>query len=295
MSFGVRTPFRSRPRAPLPRQRDWREGTELARESERSPCDFPWTTDEDAACRPLLSETTTSTHSSSISLRRPRMTCATHGVPGEPGVSRHRKPAGRDPQRCSGRHFFLRRALGPSSGRPCRNPHSRPRPSRGRVEMPLRVGRGPSWRPPRSLPPSIREDRRLSRSGTPSLGEHPSRVFLRARGFAASARPLVVPFLLRDASRESEIPGHTATGFPPGRCFVRSNDAHRLLQYDRRADTPRTPRLPLSGMPSGILVPAHLREDMREACGPAAPRDCSRLAIRTRRERERAARAMRDR
>jgi hypothetical protein len=31
------------------------------------------------------------------------------------------KPAGRDPQRCSGRHFFLLRALGPSSGRPCRN------------------------------------------------------------------------------------------------------------------------------------------------------------------------------
>lgn len=92
MSFGVRTPIRSRPRAPLPRQRDWRVGTELARASERSPCDFPWTTDEDAACRPLLSETTTSTHSSSISLRRPRMTCATHGVPGEPGVSRHRNP-----------------------------------------------------------------------------------------------------------------------------------------------------------------------------------------------------------
>jgi len=205
------------------------------------------------------------------------------------------KPAGRDPQRCSGRHFFLRRALGPSSGRPCRSLHSRSRPSRGRVELPLRVGRGPSWRPPRSLPPSIREDRRLSRSGTPSLGEHPSRVFLRARGFAASARPLVVPFLPRDASRESETPGHTATRFPPGRCFVRSNDAHRFLQFDRRADTPRTPRLPLSGMPSGILVPAHLREDMREACGPAAPRDCSRVTIRTGPERERAARAMRDR
>jgi hypothetical protein len=295
MSFGVRTPFRSRPRAPLPRQRDRRVGTELARASERSPCDFPWTTDEDAACRRLLSETTTSTHSSSISLRRPRMTCATHGVPGEPGVFTTPKPAGRDPQRCSGRHFFLLRALGPSSGRPCRNLHSRPRPSRGRAEMPLRVGGGPSWRPPRSLPPSIREDRRLSRSGTPSLGEHPSRVFLRARGFAASARPLVVPFLPRDGARESETPGHTATGFPPGRCFAGSNDAHRFLQYDRRADTPRTPRLPLSGMPSGILVPAHLREDMREACGPAAPRDCSRITIRTGPERARAARAMRDR
>lgn len=77
---------------PLPRQRRWRVGTELARAPERSPCDFPWTTNEDAACRPLLSETTTSTHPSSISLRRPRMTCATHAVPGEPGVSRHRNP-----------------------------------------------------------------------------------------------------------------------------------------------------------------------------------------------------------
>lgn len=296
MSFGNRTPVRSRPYGPPCRVNGAGEsGTELARASERSPCDFPWTANEDAACRPLLSETTTSTHSSSISLRRPRMTCATHAVPGEPGVSRHRNPPEGIRESCPRRHSLLLGALGPSSGRPCRNLHSRSRPSRGRDGMPLRVGRGPSWRPPRSLPPSIREDRRLSRSGTPSAGEHPSRVFLRARGFAASARPLVVPFLPRDASRESETPGHTVTGFPPGRCFVRSNDAHRFLQFDRRADTPRTPRLPLSGMPSGILVPAHLREDMREACGPAAPRDCSRATIRTRPERARAARAMRDR
>jgi len=124
------------------------------------------------------------------------------------------------------------RALGPSSGRPCRATHSRSRPSRGRAGMPLRVGRGPSWAPPRSLPPSIREDRRLSRSGTPSIGEHPSRVFLRACGFAATARPLVVSFPLRDESRRSQTPGHTARRFPSTRCFVRSDDAHRLLQCD---------------------------------------------------------------
>lgn len=114
----VRHPLRDAVRAPhtrspdpvfpLPRQRRWGFGTELARASERSPCDFPWTTDEDAACRPLLSETTTSTRSWSISLRRPRTACATHAVPGEPGVSRHRNPPEGIRGAVRGRHFFLR-------------------------------------------------------------------------------------------------------------------------------------------------------------------------------------------
>lgn len=280
---------------PLPRQRRWEVGTELARRIREVALRLPL--DDGRRCclpiaairnqyeHPLLVDFPATSADDLRHLRRAwRARCFT--TP---------KPAGEDPRSCSGRHFLLLRALGPSSGRPCRSFHSRPRPSRGRVEMPLRVGRGPSWRPPRSLPPPIREDRRLSRSGTPSVGEHPSRVFLRASGFAATARPLFVPFLHRDASRQSETPGHTAAEFPPGRCFARSDEAHRFLQYDRRADTPRTPRLPLSGMPSGILVPAHLREDMREACGPAAPRDCSRVTIRTRSERARTARARRDR
>jgi len=206
------------------------------------------------------------------------------------------KPTGGDPWRCSGRHSFLRRALGPSSGRPCRSTHSRPRPSRGRVGMSLRVGRGPSWAPPRSLPPSIREDRRLSRSGTPSTGEHPSRVFLRACGFAATARPLVVCFLSRDESRSSEIPGHTATEVPLDAVLreigrrsptsaIRLTSGHTTGPLDPRYR--ECPRAPSSSL---ISVKRCARR-----CGPAAPRDCSRVTLRTGPCRARAVRDERDR
>jgi hypothetical protein len=223
------------------------------------------------------------------------MTCATHAVPGEPGVSRHRNP----PERIRG----AERGGIPSSSVPLDRPPGAP------VAIPIR---GPDLREEESRchsalaedPRGDRRDRFRRRSvktaDFPDLGRLPPVSTLLGCSFVRLALPPAPdPSSLvsspRDESRESETPGHTASGFPPGRCFARSSDAHRFLQYERRADTPRTPRLPLSGMPSGILVPAHLREDMREACGPAAPRDCSRLAIRTRRERERAARAMRDR
>jgi len=86
--------------------------------------------------------------------------------------------------------------------------------STGRAGAPLRVGRGPSCTEPRPLPSSLREEERLSRPGTPSAAEHPSRVFLRSCGFAAALRSLALVFPPGDGSPGGETPGHTTEGHP---------------------------------------------------------------------------------
>lgn len=97
-------------------------------------------------------------------------------------------------------------------------------------------------------------------------------MFLHANGFATTAWSLVVLLPGRDESHPAS-PLATPREVSLLRCFARTDDAHRLLQYDyfRRAGmTAWTARPPLSGMPSGILVPARFFfTETRRACGPA--------------------------
>lgn len=162
---------------------------------------------------PCYPKTATSTRVSSISLLRSWSACASHAVPGEPGVSRHRRPAGVDtsaPKEAFPPTFEPAVDLRVSLSL---DPFEVPA-STGRAGAPLRVGRGPSWTEPRPLRPPFREEGRLSRPGTPSAAEHPSRVFPRRRGFAATLRALALVFPPGDGSPGGETPGHAAEGHP---------------------------------------------------------------------------------
>ena len=154
------------------------------------PVPRPWMLPAD----PCYPRSNTSTRVSSISLLRPPVACAADAVPGEPGVSRHlarrsepaRLPREAFPPPSSSVRTDLRAPLS-------RSPSGPPAPAR-RAGLPVRVGGRHPWREPRSLPPPIREDRRLPRSGAPSAVEHPSRVFDGADDFAVTALSLAVPF-----------------------------------------------------------------------------------------------------
>jgi hypothetical protein len=178
----------------------------------------------------LLPMTATSTRVSSISLRHAPMTCATCAVPGEPGVSRHLT-------RRSGLHHqeggISSCPLGvlPTSGCSRRTTHSRSRLPRGEPRRRSALAEDPR---------ESRRDRFHRRSvktaGFPDL-EHlrPMStllgVFLRADGFATTARHLVDLLPGRDESHPAS-PLATPREVSLSRCFARTDDAHRLLQYD---------------------------------------------------------------
>lgn len=195
MSRELRTPLHPALVSPCRVKRRRRDGSELGRVVPRSPCGSPWLTTGDATHRFLLSKTTTSTRVSFASLLRPRAACTTHAVPGEPGVSRHPGSPEWITLAFRGRHFLL---CSSSSVTDLRAPLSRPPfecpASARRAEVHARVGGRPRGeRRDRFHRLPVKADD-FSRPGTPSLDEHPSRVFFRGRDFAVTSRFHAVPF-----------------------------------------------------------------------------------------------------
>lgn len=106
-------------------------------------------------------------------------------------------------------------------------------------------------------------------------------MFLRACGFATTARPLVIVFPRGDESLRGRDPWPHQERSPSPDASRGREDAHRLLQYehDARATTanPSTPAI--GNAPGHSSSPLVCFEETCGACGPAGPRDCSRAPI----------------
>jgi hypothetical protein len=251
-----RTPSHPAPVLRLPRQR---RREMVPGQAARAPARLaarlvprPWMLPAD----PCYPRPTTSTRVSSISLLRPRMACTTHAVPGEPGVSRHLARRS-EPARLS------REAFPPPF-------------SSVRTDLRAPLSRSPSGsRLPRGEPgcqsaladdtPGERRDRFDRRSvkidDFPDPGHLPSWSTLRGcstQRMTLPSPPRLSPF--RSPRRRiagGETSGHDGRGCPLARRFARSGRRSTTSAIRiRRAGTPRTPRSPLSGMPSGTPVGA---------------------------------------
>lgn len=223
----------------------------------------------------------TSTRVSPISLLRPPLTCALDVVPGEPGVSRHRRPPEGDRRRAAEGFSSLPWPRGRPPGAPVAPSIRGPVLARSKGCHPaLRRRTLVDDAEIASTPRSVKTSR-LSRPGTPSLDERPSRAFPLACGFATTAElspPLSSSSTHRGGVRSPATPRRSP-------CAPLHGIATTLTDFcntnnDTRAHL-RTPRTPLAGAPSGAPRPRALavrRE--HEACGPAHVRDCSRACVR---------------
>lgn len=121
----------------------------------------------------------------------------------------------------------------------------------------------------------------LSRSGTPSLDERPSRAFPLACGFATTAE-LSPPLSSAPTHRGGVRLPATPHGSPrtPLHGIATTLTDFCNTNYDTRAHL-RTPRTPLAGAPSGAPRPRAVAVKRQHgACGPSLVRDCSRACVR---------------
>jgi len=190
-------------------------------------------------------------------------------------------PAGVDLSIDGGGISSCPRELLSTSGCPCRSIHSRSRLPRGEPRRRSALAEDPREPSQDRFDHRPVKARRLSRPGAPSLDEDPSRAFLRASGFATTARSLVALFPTSDGSPASS-PLATARKVSLPSRFVRTDDAHRLLQYDSatRGQTAHlsTPAIGSTlGCSSSPLV-SFLRKHAERA-GQRDSQDCSRAPI----------------